>query len=260
MLRLESVSFGRGDRLVLDQVTLAVNPGELVVVVGERASGKSALAAIAAARRAPDRGAVWVSDRNVAELQRSSLPFVRRNVGYLAPAWAPLIDDETALENVMLVGAVRGESVAASEEQARAALAAVLGESSDLDLERPVAALSASERHLVALARALCGPTPVVVLDEPAAGVAAAADRERVVAALVAARDRNAAVLVTTGDERLAADLVLRGARRVKLEDGRTSGGLPAMTLMMGGGTSTSAGGDGDSGEQQLPLQRRGAP
>jgi ABC-type ATPase involved in cell division len=63
-----------------------VNTGELVVVQGARAAGKTALLAICAARLAPDEGTVWISDRNVGDLQRSSLPLVRRNVAYLPPA------------------------------------------------------------------------------------------------------------------------------------------------------------------------------
>jgi ABC-type ATPase involved in cell division len=227
VIRLEGVCFARGGRAVLDEITLAVNAAELVVVQGARAAGKSALLAIAAARLGPDAGQVWISDRNVGGLQRSSLPLVRRNIAYL-PAAAPLVDDDSVLENVMLALGVRGWELAACEAGARRALF-LLG----LDDRRhdPVTALSAGERQLVALARTLAGTPPVIVLDEPAAGLDAD-DRHCVVAALAAARDEGSAVLAATSDDGLAAAIVQRGARRVRLEQGRLHGGLPGISLV----------------------------
>lgn len=227
MIRLEGVCFARGGKTVLDQVTLAVNAAELVVVQGPRAAGKSALLAISAARLSPDAGAVWISSRNVEDLQRSSLPLVRRNVAYLPPA-PPLVEDDSVLENVMLALAVRGWEVAASEAGALRALF-VLG----LDDRRGcrVDTLSTGERQLVAVARALAGSPALMVLDEPAAGLGND-DRERVLGALAAARDEGVAVLTATSDEAFAHAIVQRGARRMRLESGRLSGGLPGIALV----------------------------
>jgi ABC-type ATPase involved in cell division len=227
LIRLEGVSFAHDGRAVLDQVTLAVNAGELVVVHGSRAAGKSALLAICAARLAPDRGTVWISDRNVGDLQRASLPLVRRNIAYLPPA-PLLLDEDSVIENVMLPLAVRGWEVDASETGALRALF-TLG----LDDRRAarVSALSAGERQLVALARALAGAPPVVILDEPAAGLSAD-DRERVVAALSSARGDGSAVLCATSDESFAQEIAERSARRVLIENGHLSGGLPIISLV----------------------------
>jgi ABC-type ATPase involved in cell division len=227
LIRLEGVSFARDGQTVLDQVTLAVNTGEMVVVQGARAAGKSALLAICAARLAPDAGAVWISDRNVGDLQRSSLPLVRQNIAYLPPA-PPLCDADSVLENVMLPLAVRGWEIDASETGALRALF-TLG----LDDRRatPVGALSAGERQLVALARTLAGAPPVVVLDEPGAGLGAD-DRERVVTALAAARGEGSTVLCATSDEAFAQEIAERTARRVLLENGHLSGGLPSISLV----------------------------
>jgi ABC-type ATPase involved in cell division len=227
VIRLEGVSLVRGGQAVLDEVTLAVNPGELVVVHGPRAAGKSALLAVAAARRAPDVGRVWISDRNVGGLQRASLPLVRRNVAYL-PETPPLLEDESALENVMLALGVRGWEVAASETGARRALF-TLG--LDDCRQAPVSALSAGERQLVALARALAGTPPVMIVDEPGAGLGAE-DRARVAAALAVVRDEGSAVLAATADEAMAHALGQRQARRVRMEAGRISGGLPGISLV----------------------------
>jgi putative ABC transport system ATP-binding protein len=227
VIRLEGVSFAPGGKTVLDQVALTVNAGEVVVVQGSRAAGKSALLRIAAARLVPDAGAVWISSRNVGDLQRSSLPLVRRNIAYL-PAAAPLVEEDSALENVMLALAVRGWEVAASEAGALRALF-VLG----LDDRRntPARVLSAGERQLVALARALAGSPPLMVLDEPTAGLGGD-DRERVLAALTTARDEGVAVLAASSDEAFVQAALQRSARRVRLEAGRLSGGLPGIALV----------------------------
>jgi ABC-type ATPase involved in cell division len=212
--------------MVLDTVTFGVARGELIVIEGAAASGKSTLLELAAALRMPDRGAVWFAGRNTASLQRTSLPFVRRNIGYCTTD-PLLVPDDTVLANVMLALAVRGESPARAERSARDALALVKAD----DLEgRTVASLSSGQRRLVALARAVAGPPPLVVADEPAAGVGGEA-RETVVSALTTARDSGAAVLAATADTTLADQLVIRGGRRIHLAQGRVAG-APAMGLV----------------------------
>jgi putative ABC transport system ATP-binding protein len=226
VIRLEGVCVSRGGKAVLADANLLVDRGELVVVHGPRGAGKSVLLSIAAARRSPDRGTVCLSSRNLADLQRASLPLVRRNVAYL-PAPAPLLLAESALENVMLALAVRGVSVPDSEERARAALAQLgLGERAD----QPARDLSVGERQLTAIARALVGRPIAAVLDEPASALPGD-DRERVMAMLCAARDQGTTILAATSDDSLAHALVQRGGRRVRLAEGRLAGG-PRMTLV----------------------------
>ena len=100
MIWLEGVSYLRAGSPALQDVTLGVSFGELVVVQGLTGSGKSSLLAVAAGARAPDSGAVWIAEHNIVGLQASSLPYVRRNVGYLPPE-PLLIQDETALDEVL---------------------------------------------------------------------------------------------------------------------------------------------------------------
>ena len=212
--------------MVLDTVTLGVARNDLIVIEGGAASGKSTLLELAAAARMPDRGAVWFAGRNTTSLQRASLPFVRRNIGYCTSD-PLLLPDETVLANVMLALAVRGESPPRAEQSARDALALV--KASDLET-RTVASLSSGQKRLVALARAVAGPPPLVVADEPAAGVGGE-ERESVVSALTMARDSGAAVLAATADTMLADQLVSRGGRRIHLAQGRIAG-APAIGLV----------------------------
>jgi ABC-type ATPase involved in cell division len=227
LIRLEGVClFGEG-RALLDDVYLAVMAGELLAIQGPAGSGKTLLLAIAAARRAPARGEVWISERSVAGLQRSSLPLVHRDVAYLPPD-PPLLEDETVLENVMLALAVRGADVPASEAGGLQAL-------TTLGLQacaaRRVDGLAGGERRLVALARALAGSARLLVLDDPTAGLDRN-ERERALAALASARDGGTAVLLATSDDEAIEALTARGARRARLDGGRLHGGLPGITLL----------------------------
>jgi len=226
VLWLEGVCCQRGGVPVIDTVTFGVARSELIVIQGEAGSGKSTLLELAAALRTPDRGAVWFAGRNISTLQQASLPFVRRNIGY-ATTDPLLVLEDSALDNVAMALAVRGEAPRRALELARDALAWV--GAADLE-ERAVSTLSAGQKRVVALARAVAGPPSLIVADEPGAG---AGDhlRATIVTVLAAARDAGAAVLAATADSSLADRLVELGGRRIHLEQGRVAG-APAVGLV----------------------------
>jgi ABC-type ATPase involved in cell division len=223
---LEAVGCDRAGRVVLDMVTMGIAPGELIVIEGSVGAGKSTLLEVAAVRRLPDRGAVWFAGRNVSTLQRASLPFVRRNIGYSTPG-SLLLPRETALANVMLALAVRGESPGDAERAARDALALV---GADGLAAREVGALSAGESRWISLARAIAGPPPLVIADEPAVLVDEET-RQRIVSALAAVRERGSAVVCGTADPLAAERLVQHGGRKINLAQGRIVG-APAVELV----------------------------
>ena len=226
MLWLEGIGCRRHGSEVLESVTLGVSPGDLVVIEGSQASGKSTLLEVAAALRPPERGAVWFASRNTSTLQGASLPFVRRNIGYYTPE-ALLVRRDTSLANVVAALAVRGEPLVKAEAMARDALALLHAEEL---ASRLVGSLSSGQRRLVALARALAGPPPLVVADEPAALLGDEA-RAVVIAALARARDLGAAVLTATADTAWADAVVATGGRKIHLADGRITG-APAVELV----------------------------
>ena len=209
----------RGGVLVLDGVSLAVAAGEVVVLGGARGAGQTTLLAVAAAVMAPDAGELELDGRRTTGLQGASLPYVRRNIGYL-PSTPQLVPDETALENVMLALGARGLPPAPAEEASRAMLAA-LGLAPLAD--RSAASLSCPEQRLVAAARALVGRPPIIVLDEPSLGLDQV-DRTRLVSAIGDARRTGSAILCGTSDPALAAALGDLGARLLRLEGGRIAG------------------------------------
>jgi cell division transport system ATP-binding protein len=209
--------------MVLDDVSLQVRVGELVVVEGHRASGKSSLARIAAVLRRPDVGEVWIGERDVATLQDASLPYVRRNIGF-GSGDLPLLARVSALENVMLAAGARGFEPAQARELAVRALCrvGVVGSAT-----RAPEVLSGAERQLVRIARALAGAPPLLVLDDPSAHLAPN-DAGAVLSAILGVVEVGGAALCTSPDAAFATAVVRAGGRRVHLEGGRVlAGGGP---------------------------------
>ena len=226
MLRAIGVSLSRRGQNVLDQVSLQARAGEVVVVEGERGAGKSSLLEIAAALRRPDQGEVWIADRDLTGLQRGSLPYVRRNVGY-AGAAVPLLAELTIAENLALALAARGHAPARAGALGARALAR-------LGLEplggRAVGALSEGERRLAELARALAGAPSLLLVDDPSACLAAG-DVEMVLSTLLAAAQAGAAVLCASSDAAFAGVAARNGARRLCLEGGRVLAGAGPLAV-----------------------------
>ncbi len=209
--------------MVLDEISLQVRAGELVVVEGHRAAGKTSLARVAAVLRRPDVGEVWIGEKDVTTLQDASLPYVRRNIGFFS-ADVPLLPRVTALENVMLAAGARGFEPAQARELAVRALGrvGVVGAAT-----RTPETLSAAERRLVALARALAGAPPLLVIDDPSAGLAAN-DAGAVLSAILGVIEVGGAALCTSPDGAFATAVVRAGGRRVRLDGGRVlAGGGP---------------------------------
>jgi ABC-type ATPase involved in cell division len=223
VLRILGVSLRVAGQLVLDEVSLQVRAGELVVVEGGRGAGKSSLAKVAAVQRRPEAGEVWIGERDVAGIQDTSLPYVRRNIGYFSDE-IPLLPRLAALDDVMLAAGARGYEPAQARELALRALGRV--GAVGLAKRRPET-LSAGERRLVGLARTLAGAPPLLVIDDPSAGLGAA-DAGAVLSAVLGAVEAGAAALCASPDGAFATAVVRAGGRRVRLENGRVlAGGGP---------------------------------
>lgn len=229
MLRLISVTLRNGDRHALDGVTLEARAGEVLVLEGGRGAGKTTLLQVAAARRRPDEGEVWIADHEVSRLQRDSLPFVRRNIG-LADAQPHFLSGQTVLDNVMLPLGARAEPL----QWAREAALRALGKVGVVGLATVVAdRLSGAERRLVGLARALAGAPPLCLIDDPS-GSLAPSDTGAVLSALQSTAESGAAVVCASSDAAFVAAATRLGARRVRLESGRVQPGAGAMTVVSG--------------------------
>lgn len=209
-------SFGTGASRneVLRGVSLAIEPGELTLIVGPSGSGKSTLLSVLSGLLRPDAGGVVVLGESLWDLGEERIDAFRlRHCGFVFQGFN-LFPALTALEQVMLplqYAGARGPGVA---QRAAQALEAV-GLSARAHL-RP-AELSGGEKQRVAIARALVKQPELVFADEPTSAL----DREngRIVIDLLhrAAEERGATVLAVTHDPRLIA----HSDRVLRIEDGR---------------------------------------
>lgn len=186
---------------VLRHVSLAVEPGEFVVVTGPSGSGKTTLLNLAGLLDEPTGGEVWFEGRAAGRLPESERAALRgAKIGMIFQKFC-LLPHRTALENVLFrfryMGAgvqnMRGRAEAALE---RVGLAAVR--------DRAARLLSQGEMQRVAIARAMVEPPALLLADEPTGNLDA--DSSQKVMATIAELNRGGlAVLMVTHNPSLLA-------------------------------------------------------
>ena len=194
---------GRGETAVhaLRGVSLTVDPGELVAVMGPSGSGKSTLLNLAGGLDEPTSGSVLVEGTDLGGLSRTQLAAVRRrSVGYVFQDFN-LIPALTAAENVALPRELDGVRMRDVRRESAAALDEVgLSELADRFPDE----LSGGQRQRVAIARALVGPRRLVLADEPT-GALDSRTGEWVLRLLRTRCDAGAAGVLVTHEARHAA-------------------------------------------------------
>jgi len=192
---------GTGETAVnaLDGISLTVEPGELVAVMGPSGSGKSTLLNLCGGLDSPTSGQVLVDGTSLQSLSRKQLAAWRRKrIGYVFQD-LNLIASLTAAENVALPLDLDG--VRRSRQQAEKALSEV-----DLDgyADRFPDEMSGGQQQRVAIARALIGERRLVLADEPT-GALDSRTGETVLRLLRSKVDAGAAAVLVTHDARHAA-------------------------------------------------------
>ncbi|MBM3463609.1 MAG: ABC transporter ATP-binding protein [Armatimonadetes bacterium] len=215
------VQAGHEVRAVRD-VSLTLEPGEVVCLLGRSGSGKSTLLHLLGLLDRPDRGRVTLCGQDTGALgERARAALRLRHVGFVFQA-SHLVEHLTARENVALP--LRYAGIASAERLQRAD--AVL-ERVGLSERRPFypRQLSGGEQQRVALARALVtvGDAPRVILADEPTGELDSRTAEDVAGLFVAAaREAGCAVLIVTHDE----TLTRIAARVLRMDDGRVATGL----------------------------------
>jgi putative ABC transport system ATP-binding protein len=218
LLVLEGVSKhhrrGRVERLVLDDVSLELEAGELVAVWGLRRSGRTTLLRVAASMERPETGTVRFDGRDLAQGRSSVLG---SKIGYVQLHFSPG-EGESVLDQV--AGGLLAERVSLAAARRRALQALVDAGVESCAALRP-RDLDAGEAVRVAVARALVAAPRLLVVDEPTNGVDVG-DRDPILRLLRRIANGGVAVLMSTGD-----GAALAGADRVfTIDHGQVRGGV----------------------------------
>jgi cell division transport system ATP-binding protein len=216
VIRFENVTkvYDATSRPALDDVSLEVERGEFVFVVGASGSGKSTLLRLVLKEEEATRGTVHVAGRDVARLSSWKVPHLRRQIGAVFQDFR-LLPNKTVYENVAFALQVIGKS--------RHAIAQTVPETLELvglagkERRRPHE-LSGGEQQRVAIARAFVNRPAILLADEPtgnldpttSVGIMRLLDRIN--------RTHDTTVVMATHDDEIVDQM---RKRVVELEDGR---------------------------------------
>ena len=208
------VSYGDGDSVVhaLDHVSLSVNPGEFVAVVGPSGSGKSTLLAVAGALTTPDAGRVTVAGEDIGDFDDAQLARIRReHVGFVFQSSGNLPSALRAHDQIELAARIHGKRGRRSNEELLEAVG--MGHRAK---HRP-ATLSGGERQRIGIARALVAGPDLLLVDEPTAALDRRRSHEIVTLLAEECREQGVAGVMVTHD----LDVIEHCDRVFEMVDGR---------------------------------------
>ena len=216
MIQVSELHFSTEDGVkVLEDVHLRVDQGELMVIVGPAASGKSLLLGLLGAQIPPQQGQILVHGRNVARLGPDKILALRRRIGVYPQGFVPL--SRTVHDNVIFKLRALGNYREQAEEKVLYAL-----ETAGLIRQQGVDALELSsiDRIRLGIALAICHDPLLLLIDEPFEGLAEA-EKAEIARLLSRLNTGHLSILLAT---RGPVPPGMEMSRRVRLLDGMVKG------------------------------------
>jgi cell division transport system ATP-binding protein len=202
-----------GDVMALTDVSLNIDKGEFVFLVGPSGSGKSTFLKLLTKEEAPTSGQVYVAGKDLGSLPRWRVPYLRRNVGYVFQDFK-LLPKKSVFENVAFALEVIGRPKSVLERQVPQILELVgLGEK----LDRFPSELSGGEQQRVSIARAFVNRPLILLADEPTGNLDPATSVG--IVRLLDRINRTGTTVVMATHDHAIVDSMRR--RVIELEDGR---------------------------------------
>jgi cell division transport system ATP-binding protein len=219
----------------LREITFSVDKGEFIFVTGPSGAGKSTLLKILFCAERADEGQIIIQGMNTFRLNSSSIPYLRRNMGFVFQDYK-LLAHKTVFENIALALKVVGTPYGDIERRALLALKKVGMDNKD-HLTPPK--LSGGEQQRVAIARALVNEPQILLADEPTGNLDPQSGQE-VFRLFKDINMKGTTVLVATHDW----ETVRKMQRRiVAMERGKitTDSKEPMLNPVRAGGSGTGA-------------------
>jgi putative ABC transport system ATP-binding protein len=209
-------AYGEGDlrRIVLREVDLRIEAGEIVLLTGPSGSGKTTLLTLIGALRAMQQGQARVLGQELAAARESQRVALRSRIGFIFQSHN-LLGFLTARQNVAMALELQGGFTEAERLARAAEMLSAVGLADHVD--KLPAKLSGGQRQRVAVARALVGQPGLILADEPTAALDRVSGQEVVHLLRDLARRQGTPILLVTHDPRIL-DIA---DRIVAMEDGR---------------------------------------
>jgi len=190
----------------LSDVTLRVEKGEFIFVVGPSGAGKTTLLRLLFRMELPDAGQILIQGRNTAKLTNTSIQYLRRNMGFIFQDFK-LLENKTVFDNVALPLLVKGVGSSEIKKKVSEVLRMVR-----LEYKKEIFPpfLSGGEQQRVAIARAIINEPMVLLADEPTGNLDSSSAKE-IFDLLETIHMRGTAMIVATHN----ADIVNRMKKRV---------------------------------------------
>lgn len=184
----------------LNNVSITIEPGEFVAIIGPSGSGKSTFLSIAGALLQPTEGEVLINNTNISTLSEKSLSKVRlMQIGFILQT-SNLLPYLTVTDQLLVVKKMGG-SITDEHRQMAKELLIDLGLSKKL--KKHPHQLSGGERQRTAIARAFMNDPNIILADEPTANLDTKRAHEVVSLISKQVKARNKAAIIVTHDERM---------------------------------------------------------
>ena len=151
------------DITALEEISLAVNKGQMVFLTGMSGAGKTTLLKLICGIEAPTTGFIEVAGKNLSNLRAREIPALRQQIG-MAYQDFKLLADRTVAQNIAMAMEVTYQKSAAIKDRIQDLLLRLKLENKH---DMQVAKLSRGEQQRVAIARAVANSPPLVLADEP---------------------------------------------------------------------------------------------
>lgn len=220
ILRTENLKkyYGKGDNLVhaLDGVSLTVQNGEFVAVIGTSGSGKSTLLHMLGGLDRPTDGKVTVAEHDIFAMSDDELTiFRRREIGFVFQNYN-LIPILNVYENIVLPVGLDGNEV---DKEHVDRIIGALGLTDKIhNLPNN---LSGGQQQRVAIARALSAKPAIILADEPTGNLDSKTSQEVLILLKLMSEKFNQTIMMITHNEEIAQ----MATRVIRIEDGKIAGG-----------------------------------
>lgn len=199
LIRLAGLDAGYGAATVLLGVDFEARAGEVSIITGPSAAGKTTLTHVMRLALPPRAGRAFILGRDVGQSGPKIAATVKRRIGYVAEN-PVFVEQWTAFDNVAMPLRMAGVKPRDYARDVRELVEFVgVAEAAELQMHK----LSGAERRRIAIARALAAKPELILADDPTAGMSPS-DGRRVVRLLSEMRRVGAGVVIATQDETLA--------------------------------------------------------